>query len=186
MALHLTTDHSTLCPTPLHRQHDPAECAVPCSRRSCTPTTGRPPSAAPPGPRHSPRTPPIPAPQPWGACPASPRPSVSTAPVIRCTAPTHANTRGAARGRGERREGLQTTCGASAWRRDDGGREGGEAAKHVVCMSSGTLRPPRRLPPPNVNGSGHLPSPICLSHSYFPDQFPAAEPPAARRQPASP
>lgn len=147
MALHLTTDHSTLCPTPHHRQHDPAECAVPCSRRSCTPTTGRKPSAAPPGPRHSPRTPPIPAPQPWGACPASPRPPTSTAPPLPVALPLHTPARRAPHGvaggvsRSSRRQvGPRRGCG-------EGGREGGEAAEHVVCMSSGTLRPPRPLPP---------------------------------------
>ncbi|MPC64643.1 hypothetical protein E2C01_058761 [Portunus trituberculatus] len=117
MALHLTTNHSTLCPTPHHRQHDPAECAVPCSRRSCTPTTGRPLPPR-PAPATHPRTPPIPAPQPWGACPAASRPLASTSPRCKLFAalPTNANIKGANKDPRESPEVLQTACKSSVWR----------------------------------------------------------------------
>lgn len=184
MALHLTTDHSTLCPTPLHRQHDPAECAVPCSRRSCTPTTGRPPSAAPPGPRHSPRTPPIPAPQPWGACPASPRPLGSTAPPLPAPPLLHTPARGAPYGteggvaRSSRRRVRPRLGGV-----DEGGaggeRSGGARGVHVKRHPAAPSPP--NPPPPQCEWTWpssipHLPLSLLFSR-------PIQRHPASRQPP---
>lgn len=181
MALHLTTDHSTLCSTPHHRQHDPAECAVPCSRRSCTPTTGRPPSAAPPRrpapathrrPRQSRHTT-------LGGVSGLPPPTGQHRPPLPAEPPCTRQHEGRRTGPRGASRGPPDGARGPAWRRAvegaGGGRGGGARGVHVKRHPAAPSPP---TPPVRMD--------VAIFHLPFASLtlvFPITSPPSAARRP---